>query len=103
MDSYHNIVMIRTFILPMILYTASRKWCRIYTPFAFPEGIWPDIYDKKTFETLEGINETELNAEIANVLNYTLENNFKWEETIFFNNSNTIITNWELNELFGGY
>jgi len=51
---------------------------QLYTPFVFPEGCRPNVSDPSTFET----NYSVIDAEIENMLNYTLENQYKWEEVI---------------------
>lgn len=53
---------------------------QLYAPFVFPEGCRPNISDPSTFET----NYSVIDAEIENMLNYTLENQCKWEEVIVF-------------------
>ena len=54
----------------------------IYEPFIFPEGI--SIHDPSTYETLEGLNETELYLLADEIINDTIYNKTTWEELIRF-------------------
>ena len=83
------------FILPIIY--RFRSLIRQHTPFVFPEGCRPNISDPSTFETNYSITETE----IENILNLSLSNDSKWEETILFDDDNENITNWEYMTRFG--
>lgn len=54
--------------------------------FSFPEGCRPNIKDATTFESMEGVNETELSLLVENMVIYTLNESepMKWEEYIRF-------------------
>ena len=54
--------------------------------FSFPEGCLPNIKDPTTFESMEGVNENELELIVENMVIYTLNesNPMKWEEYIRF-------------------
>jgi hypothetical protein len=53
-----------------------------YEPFVFPEGI--SIHNPASYESMEGINETELYILADEMINDTLENKTTWEELIRF-------------------
>lgn len=83
--------MIRSLLIIPVLY---RLRSCIYKPFVFPEGCRPNLIDPSTFETNYMISDTD----IENILNYTLANDTKWEELIYFDKS---ITHWEHMMRFG--
>ncbi len=66
-------------LVPILIHLHKRF---IYEPFVFPEGI--SIHDPSTYETLEGINETELYLLADEIINDTLENKTTWEELLLF-------------------
>ena len=57
-------------ILPLIY--RVRMMTYLYKPFVFPEGCHPNINNSSTFENI--VNETTLQIEIDNMMNYTLVN-----------------------------
>lgn len=59
--------------------------------FVFPGIIRPNISDPTTFETTE--NETELMEIVDDILNYTLQNDSKWEEKIILKDPTNVL--WE--------
>ena len=67
-------------MVPICLYL--HKYLYQYTPFIFPEGI--SIHNKSSYETLEGINETELYLLVDEIIIDTLENKTTWEELMRF-------------------
>ena len=67
------------FFIPMFLHIQKLF---VYKPFVFPEGI--SIHNSSTYESLEGINETELYLLTDQVITETLENKMTWEEFIKF-------------------
>ena len=56
----------------------------IHKPFVFPEYI--NIHNSSTYESLEGINETELYLFADKIIVDTLENKITWEEFMKFGN-----------------
>jgi len=54
----------------------------LYDPFVFPKGI--SIHDPATYESLEGINETDLFLLADEIINHSLENKTTWEELMNF-------------------
>ena len=64
--------------------------------FVFPGFVTPNISDPRTFETIDNeteFNETELMDIVDNMLNYTLQNDSKWEEKIILRDPKDIL--WE--------
>jgi len=88
--------MLRSILIIPILYR-FRNYIHQYTPFVFPEGCRPNISDPSTFET----NYSVIESEIENMLNFTLNNESKWEEVIIFDKDKKNITNWEYMLRFG--
>lgn len=66
-------------LVPIFIHLHKRF---IYEPFIFPEGI--SIHDPSTYETLEGINETELFLLADEIMNDIIYNKTTWEKTMRF-------------------
>ena len=62
--------------------------------FVFPGFVTPNISDPRTFETYDNeteFNETELMDIVDDMLNYTLQNDSKWEEKILLQDPKDIL------------
>jgi succinate dehydrogenase flavin-adding protein (antitoxin of CptAB toxin-antitoxin module) len=69
--------------IPFFLRFQSTFFGKVQESFVFPEGCRPNISDTTTYESRDGMNETELDMLIEKSLFHTLENT-SHEEIINF-------------------
>lgn len=74
--------MLRFYLLFPLVIRLHQRVLHMISSFTFPEGSRPNISDASSFESVEGLNETELSTQVENMLNHTLYDKTKWEERI---------------------
>ena len=74
--------MLRFYLLFPAVVRLHQRLLPMINSFTFPEGGRPNISDASSFESAEGLNDTDLSVQVENMLNYTLYDKTKWEEMV---------------------